>query len=252
MAELRFSDLTLSKGGRRILSGVEGCLRSGEVTAILGPNGAGKSSLLHCLAGLEPRMDGAVMMGARSIAQMSATERARAIGFLPQRGEVHWNMSVRAAVGLGRAAHRAGQGAKADDAAIIERALAEMDIAPLAGRGMQTLSGGEQARALLARVLAGEPDWLLADEPLASLDPAHQIAVLARLPAAADAGAGVIVVLHDINHAARIADHVLLMKDGGIIADGAAADVLTPGLLQRAFGVTFRQIADRPPVLIAE
>ncbi len=246
--ELRFSGLGLSKGGRAILSGVDGRLRSGEVTAILGPNGAGKSSLLHCLAGLEPRMAGTVTIGARALTDMPAGARARAIGFLPQRGEVHWNLSVRAAVALGRAAH----GVRDEDAAIIDRAMAQMDIAVLAERGMQTLSGGEQARALLARVLAGAPDWLLADEPLASLDPAHQLAVLARLRAVADEGTGVIVVLHDINHAARVADHVILMKDGAIIADGPTGEVLTPALLHQAFGVTFRRVTEKPPVLIAE
>lgn len=238
---LSFSDLTLRKGGRMILGGVSGQLKRGAVTAILGPNGAGKSSLLHLLAGVETLHKGAILLGDRPLGALHPKDRARRIGFLPQKGEVHWNLGVRALVGLGRAAH---MGQSAEDEAAVEAALAATDVIHLADRAVLSLSGGELARVLLARVLAGEPEWLLADEPLASLDPAHQLAVLARLHATAQAGAGVVVVLHDINHAARIADHVLLMKDGAILADGATQDVLTPDLMEAAFSVRFRVVND--------
>ena len=241
---LAFSDLTLRKGGRIIVGGVGGQLRRGTVTAILGPNGAGKSSLLHLLAGVEKMQSGAVTLGETALAALPTQERARRIGFLPQKGEVHWNLRVRALVGLGRIGHETGRALSQADEAAVDAALVATDVAHLADRAVLSLSGGELARVLLARVLAGEPEWLLADEPLASLDPAHQLAVLERLAATARAGAGVAVVLHDINHAARIADHVLLMKNGAILADGAAQDMLTPDLLEEAYSVRFRLVPD--------
>lgn len=241
---LSFSDLTLRKGVRAILRGISGDLKRGAVTAILGPNGAGKSSLLHILAGVDQPQSGAVLLGDTPLGTLGARERARRIGFLPQKGEVHWNLRVKPLVGLGRMCHSGGRSPSPDNEAAVEAALKAADVTHLADRAVLSLSGGELARVLLARVLAGEPDWLLADEPLASLDPAHQLAVLERLAATARAGAGVVVVLHDINHAAQIADHVVLMKDGAILADGAAKDVLTPAILEAAFSVRFRLVND--------
>lgn len=252
MEPLIFADVRLAKGGRTILGGVSGALPRCAVTAVIGPNGAGKSSLLHCLAGLERKMTGAVRLEARLLSDMAAAERARRIGFLPQRAEIHWNLSVKALVALGRLMHGGGGAISDADKAVIATAMADTDIAHLAHRPVFTLSGGEQARALLARVLAGEPEWLLADEPLASLDPAHQLAVLRRLKAAAEAGAGVVAVMHDVNHAARIADHVLLMKDGAILAGGRPDEVLTPGLLEQAFAVKFTRIGGDRSVLVPE
>ncbi|MFO1260084.1 MAG: ABC transporter ATP-binding protein [Sphingomonadaceae bacterium] len=246
--DLRFSDVTLRKSGSAILRGVSGCLRRGSVTAILGPNGAGKSSLLHCLAGVEMSHSGIVSLDDMPFTALTPKERARRIGFLPQKGEVHWNLSARNLVALGRMA----RGEPDHGRNAIETAMIATDVAHLADRPVLSLSGGETARVLLARVLAGEPEWLLADEPLASLDPAHQLAVLARLSACAKQGAGVVVVLHDINHAARIADHMLLMKDGALLADGPAAQVLTSELLEAAFAVRFRQLSSDYPLFVAD
>lgn len=247
--ELIFSGLSLIKGGAEILHGVSGGFRAGEVTAILGPNGAGKSSLLHCLAALELRAGGAVALDGTSLASMTARDRARHIGFLPQQAEVHWNVSVQALVSLGRLAHNGGGILSPADEEVVAGVMADMDIAQFAQRPVLSLSGGERARVLLARVLAGEPRWLLADEPLASLDPAHQLTVLRHLRRAARQGTGVALVVHDVNHAARIADHVVLMKDGAILADGRPETVLTPEWLERAFGVPFRHIAGDVPLL---
>lgn len=247
---LHFSSLRFARGGRTILEGIGGTLPRGGITAILGPNGAGKSSLLQCLAGLQTISAGAISVGGRPISGLSAAERARVIGFLPQRAEMHWNLSVRALVALGRMVHSGGGRLSHADEAALAAVMADMDIAHLAGREIWSLSGGEQARVLLARVLAGEPEWLLADEPLASLDPAHQIAVLKRLVDTARGGAGVVLVLHDVNHAARIAHHVLLMKDGAIIAAGPCQDVLTPPVLERAYDVPFRRVEDARPLLV--
>ncbi len=242
--DMRFSDLRLAKGGRSILRGVSGQLKRGAVTAILGPNGAGKSSLLQCLAGIDQPLSGRVMLNDVPLAALGVQERARRIGFLPQKGEVHWNLNVRMLASLGRMSHIGRGSVSAMDEAAVTGALHASDVAHLAERAVLTLSGGELARVLLARVLAGQPEWLLADEPLESLDPAHQLAMLGQFTQVAEGGAGVVVVLHDINHAARIADHVLVMKDGTILADGPTAEVLTPDLLEAAFAVRFRLIND--------
>lgn len=234
---LEAHDLTLHRAGRPVLAGVSVVLVPGRVTAILGPNGAGKSSLLLALAGLLRPAAGAVTLDNGPLAGLPPAARARAIGLLPQRPELHWDIDVETLVGLGRLPHRGRGPATPADRAAIEAALDATETAALRHRPARQLSGGEQARVLLARVLAGRPRILLADEPLASLDPAFQLDMLARLRAAADAGAAVALVLHDLTHAARIADQALLLAGGRALARGPAAEVLAPGPLSAAFGV---------------
>lgn len=224
---LRASDLTVA--GR--LDDVSVALAPGQVTAIVGPNGAGKSTLLSALAGLIP---GAVTLGDRVIAAMPARERAQAIGFLPQGSDVAWNLSVETLVRIGRLPHRT---ARAVDAAAVAQALADMAIAPLAKRAVGTLSGGERARVLLARVLAGEPDWVLADEPLASLDLAHARALLVHFRRLAEGGKGVALVLHDLAQAMNHADQVVVLAQGGVVAAGAPEKALNPATIAKVWGV---------------
>lgn len=238
MSGLAVSGLSLVLGRRTVLDGIDLAFARGRVTALLGPNGAGKSSLLACLAGLRAPDAGAATIDGAAVAALDGRTRGRRIGLLPQSGEVHWNVDVATLVGLGRLPHRGRFGETEADRAAVARAMAATDIAHLAGRAVERLSGGERGRVLLARVLAGEPEWLLADEPLASLDPAHQIDVLERLREAARAGAGVIVVLHDLNQAARVADDVVLLREGRVVAAGAAETVLTAPLIERTYGVT--------------
>ena len=176
---------------------------------------------------------------------MDPKVRARAIGYLPQDATVHWNIVARDVVALGRLPHRgAHAGASPADHAAIARALHDTETTHLADRPIAELSGGERARVLLARVLAGEPRWLLADEPLASLDPSHQIDLLARLRTYAAGGAGVAIVLHDLVQAQRTADDALLIADGRVVAFGPVADVLTAGTLGRVFGVSVATLED--------
>lgn len=230
-------DLILSRGGRTILDGVSAVLESGKLTVILGPNGAGKSTLLNCLAGLLTPDSGHVLLDGKDIVALSARERAKAIGLLPQSAETHWAIRAEALVALGRYPHQRGWGMSATDRAAIDAAMLATDSGQFAERPVTELSGGERGRVLIARVLAGEPGWILADEPLANLDPGHQIDMLTLLHAQANAGRGVVAVLHDLASAARFADHIVLLHQGRIFAQGSAGDVLTPKNLKEVYGI---------------
>jgi len=218
------------------LAAVSATLHRGKITAICGPNGAGKSTLLQCLAGLIEPDSGEMLLGGASLPR--GRERGRRIGYLPQVGEVAWDLSVAALAGLGRLPH--GDRGEAQVAA----ALAALDLAHFAARPVSTLSGGERARALLARVLAGEPDWILADEPLAALDLAHQLALLARLRDAAGRGAGVVIVLHDLALAMNHADRVLVLDQGALAADGPPEEALSEATIARVWGVEGRWLGE--------
>lgn len=237
-ATLAVASLSLSLGGNRILDTVSASFAAGRVTAILGPNGAGKSSLLACLTGLRNIDSGLVTLDGVALHALPPRDLARRIGFLPQSADVHWDIDVATLVGLGRFPWRGRWGETAADVAAVTAAMVATDVTGLGDRIVNTLSGGERSRVLLARVLAGTPQWLLADEPLASLDPAHQLDVLDCLRGIAARGAGVVVVLHDLNQAARVADDVLLMRSGRILAFGAPDAVLTPDLISATYGVT--------------
>lgn len=238
MSELAVDALTLTLGGQRVLDRVSARFQPGKVTAVLGPNGAGKSSLLACLAGLRQPDSGRVLLGGQPRDALPGRDLAWRIGLLPQVAEVHWDVTVATLVALGRYPHRGRWGASPADEAAVAAAMAATDVARFATRPVSALSGGERARVLLARVLAGDPQWLLADEPLANLDPAHQHDALDCLRAVAATGAGVVLVLHDLNHALRVADQVLLLANGQVIAHGPPADVLTPACIRDTYGVT--------------
>lgn len=236
---LTAESLTLSLGRRRVLDDIGLSLRPGRITVLLGPNGAGKTSLLRCLAGLLRPDAGTPAIDGVPIAALPTRERARRIGYLPQSAELAWSLPARDVVALGRHPWRSPFATPSDaDRAAIADAMAATDTERFADRPTGELSGGERARVLLARVLAGTPDWLLADEPLASLDPAHQIDILDRFRAAAGRGCGVVLVLHDLNHAARIADDVALLSGGRLVAHGPVADTLTPQAIADIFDLS--------------
>lgn len=241
--ELRIEQASVSLGGREVLDTISADLEPGRITAILGPNGAGKSSLIKAMAGLIIPWGGTVTLDGRDVTRIEPRERARLIGYLPQDGAAAWNISVAELVALGRLPHRSPfTGASAEDDAAVTHALAATETTDLANRAVNELSGGERARVLLARVLTGEPRWLLADEPLASLDPAHQFDILDRLRGVAQAGAGVVIVLHDLGHAASVADDVLLLKEGQVAAFGPVAQVLTKERVAKVFEVKVRWV----------
>lgn len=239
--ELFAETVSLTLGGRDILNRVTARLRRGELVAIVGPNGAGKSTLLSCLAGLRRPDAGRIALDEAIVADIPARRRARMMAFLAQTPEIAWDVDVRTFVGLGRTPHMGAFGAGAEDAAAIDEAIATTGMQDFAARPITGLSGGERARALLARALAGQTDWLLADEPLTGLDPGHAldtVALFRRL--AHEQQKGVIVTLHDLTLAARFADRVLLLDRGRLVADGAPGKALTPQALTMTYGVITR------------
>lgn len=223
------------------LQGVSLTLRQGEITAICGPNGAGKSSLLGALAGIEPLEGGAVRLDGDLLAGLDRADRARRIGLLPQQAELAWDLSVEVLAGLGRLPWKLGADA---DARAIDRALADTGLEALRRRPLSRLSGGERARAMLARVLAGEPCWLLADEPLANLDLAHQLSLLVHFRTMAQRGLGVVLVLHDLAQAMNHADRVVVLDGGHVAADGPPEQALVGEVIERVWQVRARWLGE--------
>jgi len=230
--------MTLAANGIAVpgrLRAADLAFRPGEITAICGPNGAGKSTLLATLAGLITPAEGEVSLDGKPLWAMPARQRARQTGYLPQSREIAWDVDVATLVSLGRLPWRAGVKA---DRAVVRAALETLDLHDLAARPVTQLSGGEQARALLARVLAGEPRWILADEPLAALDLAHQATLMRHFRQLAERGLGVVVVLHDLAAAMNGADRVVVLDRGAVVAVGSPTEVLGPDRLRETWGVT--------------
>jgi iron complex transport system ATP-binding protein len=209
-------------------------LRSGELVGIIGPNGAGKSTLTRALAGLLP--SSAIFLNDRPLKSLSAAERARKVAYLAQSTPTPWPMSAWDVVSLGRLPHRDGHLPQGH--AAIAKALEQVKAWPFAKRPLDRLSGGERARIALARALAVEAPILLADEPIAHLDPAHQLQTLSLLRARADGGDAVMVVLHDLSLTARFCDRVLIICQGRVIADGAPDEVMEENRLRQVFGIS--------------
>jgi iron complex transport system ATP-binding protein len=224
--------------GRDILSDIDLTFRPGRFVGLVGPNGAGKTTVLRVLAGIIVPMQGQVTLDGRPLSGLAREERARRIAALFQGAGVGWPMTVREIVALGRLPHRHAFAslAEADDAAV-ERAMARTDIAHLATRAEPTLSSGERMRALLARALAVEAPWLLVDEPITALDPAHQLDAMALLRGVSRDGTGVVAVLHDLTLAARFCDRIVVLAGGRLVADGTPEEALTNVILNEAFGV---------------
>ena len=237
MSLLSCSNLGVAIGGKSILSDVSLMIEVGKVTAVVGPNGAGKSTLLSCLAGLREPSTGSVMLDDAVLTGMKPRERARRLAFLPQTPEIAWAVEARTLIELGRTPFIGARGQAEEDHAAVDRAMTAANVTEFEHRIVDTLSGGERARVLIARALAGEPEWLLADEPLTGLDPAHQLDAAALFRRLADEGVGVVVTLHDLSMALRMADRIIVLAEGGVLADEPPATALTPEVLRRAYGV---------------
>jgi iron complex transport system ATP-binding protein len=245
-------DLRVRLKSREVLRGLDLVAEPGQLTAIIGRNGAGKTTLLRALAGLVAPHGGTALLDGSDIGTWNRGQLARALAYLPQERLVHWALTARAVVALGRLPHQPfGAGESAADRAAIDAALAAADAAYLAQRPVPELSGGERARVLVARALAQEPRVLLADEPAAGLDPAHQLILFQHLAALAAAGRTVVVALHDLSLAARFCHRIALVHEGRTLASGTPQEVLTPEHLAAAYGIATRyRTIDGVPVVL--
>ncbi len=238
MTELVVKSLTVARGGTTLVDGASLRIRKGKLVALLGPNGAGKTTLLRAALGLVPTTGGSATLGGDDATSLSPQQRARRASYLPQQRPLAWPSPVRDVVSLGRFAHGAALGKLGDaDNQAVAHALDACDLTALADRATDTLSGGELARVHFARAFAARAPLLIADEPVAALDPRHQHRVMELVRAFVDQNGGALIVLHDIALAARFADRLLWMHGGRIVADGTPADTLSAAQLADVYGI---------------
>jgi iron complex transport system ATP-binding protein len=238
MVSIAIEALDVSLGGSPVLRDIAARFEPGTLIGVIGPNGAGKSTLARAMLGLVSPARGRILIDGRPLAELSRPEVARRIAYLPQGQQLAWPLTVARLVALGRLPHLAPFSRLTEaDAAAIDRAMARADVTALADRTATELSGGERARALLARALAVEAPVLIADEPLASLDPAHQLDVMTLLADEARSGRLVIAVLHELTMAARFCERLVLLSEGRLVADGLPQDVLTAERLASVYGI---------------
>ena len=234
MTALDAHGVTFSVRGQALLRDVSIHVAPGSVTAIIGPNGAGKSTLLGVLAGDIHPSHGSVTIAGKPLRSYSVAELARRRSVMLQQSAVAFSYTVREVVSMGRSAWNRDDAL--DDNTIVDLALAQTDSTRFASRDVTSLSGGEQARAALSRVIAQDAPIVLLDEPTASLDIAHQELVLGLAGSLARAGGAVVIVLHDLDAAATHADHVVMLVDGQVAAAGTPADVMTSEILSTVYG----------------
>ncbi|MFZ0174248.1 MAG: ABC transporter ATP-binding protein [Pseudolabrys sp.] len=245
-------DLTIGYPDRTVGSGLDVALSTGEVLALLGPNGGGKTTLLKTLLGLLKPKAGEVRLGDKPLDNYSIRERARVVAYVPQVHISTFAFTVETVVIMGRTAHGSlftrpsGQ-----DRAVAHAALERFGIAALASRPYTMISGGERQLVLLARALAQEPQFIVLDEPTASLDFGNQGKVMREIRALAKSGHGVLFTTHDPNHALRAADRAYLLREGTRIADGPVATVLNREQLEALYRATVERLTDRASGAVA-
>ena len=238
MSMLSGTGLAYSIGGVSILESIDFDVAAGELVGLIGPNGAGKSSLLRLLTGVEAVTDGEIFFGEQPLSQLSLQQRARSMGYLVQGATAHWPFSVEKVVGLGRIPY---QGwwlrASSEDDDKVEQAMAMTETLAYRNRVVTTLSGGEQTLVMLARIFATEPRLILADEPVAALDPYHQLHVMEILRNHAREDRAAVVVLHDLSLAARFCDRLYMLNHGKLHCSGNVDEVLTRENIAQVYGV---------------
>lgn len=238
MSLLSASAIDYSIDGVSILEAVDFCLEAGELVGLIGPNGAGKSSLLRLLTGIEKPDHGRIMLQGQALAEISPQRRARILGYLVQGARAYWPFSVEKVVGLGRIPYQKWWRQQNDeDRQMIEQALRITETLAYRNRVVTTLSGGEQTLVMLARIFATENPVILADEPVAALDPYHQLHVMEILREHAQAQRAAVVVLHDLSLAARFCDRLFLLNHGRLECSGSVSEVLTADNIARVYGV---------------
>ena len=243
-ATLECRDVTVRVPGRQLVCGLHVAIRPGRMLVILGRNGAGKSSLLHVLAGLATPADGEVRLAARRLDEWPRRQLALELGLLMQASEDPFPGTALDTALVGRHPHiEFWQWESEADRAVARQCLAAMDLAGLETRDVGTLSGGERRRLAIATVLAQDPQAFLLDEPIQQLDPQHQLAVLHRFRALADAGRTVALSLHDPGLAARFADDVLLLFGDGRWQFGTAQELLHEPAISELYGIAVKELA---------
>lgn len=235
MSLLDVSDLHARLGDKPVLNGASLRVEAGEFVGLIGPNGAGKTTLLRAILGLVPSQGKIVIDGK---ADLSAQARAKILSYLPQERDIAWPISVERIVSLGRVAHlSAFETLSVQDAEVIQAAMERMGVGEFANRPATELSGGEKARVLIARALAQQAPLMLADEPTAGLDPAHQIGLMRIFAKMATEGNSVVASLHDLGIAARWCTRLVLLENGRVVADGTPKDVLTQQRLRDVYHI---------------
>jgi iron complex transport system ATP-binding protein len=232
MSGLVLTDFSVAHGPCDVLRDISLSVGPGECVGLLGPNGAGKTTLMRAALGLMAHR------GQSSISAMPLPLRAKTVAWLPQTREIAWPVTVENLIALGRLPHLAPGVTPGDvDKAAIDSAIARMGLEGFRTRIATQLSGGEQARVLIARALAQATPVLMVDEPAAGLDPAHQITLMQTLAREADRGRTIIASIHDLGFAARFCSRLVVLWRGGIVADGPPLSVLTPDLLAEVFHI---------------
>jgi iron complex transport system ATP-binding protein len=248
---IEIADVSLTLGGSRILDNVCLTVPRGGVTALVGPNGAGKSSLLSLIARLQPLQSGSISVDGLAVDTTPSRQLAKVMAILRQDPGVASRLRVAELVGFGRFPHHRGR-LTAEDQEIVAASLEQFDLGDLALRFIDTLSGGQRQRALVAMTFCQGTDYILLDEPLNNLDMFHARNLMRTLRHIADEhGKTVLIVLHDINHAAAHADRIVAMKDGVIVASGDTEAIIRPDVLESIFGFPMQveRIAGRLAVL---
>lgn len=235
---LRADAIAVEIDSHRAVSAASLTIAAGELVGLIGPNGAGKSTLLKALCGLLPTAAGTLSYRDQPLEALSASERGRQFGYLSQGARAQWPVTVETAVGLGRLPYQGVLSkASAADQAAVEAALTLTQTADKRTRLATQLSGGEQTLVMLARVFAGQPQLIFADEPVAALDPYHQLHVMELLRQHATGDRAGLVVLHDLELAARFCDRLYLCHRGQLVASGSPREVLTAANLASVYGV---------------
>ena len=234
---LSVTDLSFSYGTRRILEDISFEVAAGAFCALLGPNGSGKSTMVKALAGVHRAKHGRIAVEGRDIASLGRRELARLVAYVPQAGDAPFDLTVREAVMLGRTPHF-GIAPGAADRAKVEDAIVRMGLSEIAEQSMSELSGGQAQRAMIARALAQDPRVLLLDEPTSALDLRYQIETLQLVrQITREEGISALIAIHDLNHAARYCDQVIVLHGGHLVADGTPAQALQGPILRSVYEV---------------
>ncbi len=238
-------NLNLQIGSKQLLKDVSISIAQGEIIGLIGPNGAGKSTLLKVLANIMPADSGSYSFAQQAIGDYNEKQFAQQVGYLAQNATAHWPLQVQRLIELGRLPYQSfRQKLTTQDKQSIQAAIAKTGVAHLLDRVVTTLSGGEQTRVFLARLFASQPQVIFADEPIAALDPYHQLHIMEILRDHAKNGGTVVVVMHDINLASRFCDKMILMQEGQIRSFGTINELLVDDVLPDTFRIKLRMFCE--------